>query len=130
MKMNERAGKRINIYSSILWLGSAVVLMIMFLLVYELSDIFSQLVLALSITIALINLAGILPLFYKKRNLDIINWGIFQSALLILTAFSMRFPAADRKAFWLGIGAICLLYATTRLSSAWLFKKFNDIEKL
>ena len=94
------------------------------------SESFYKLVLALLITIVLINIAGILSYLHKKRKLDIVNWAIFQSAILILALFADRFPIADRKAFWLGVVAVCALYATTRLSSAWLFKKFDDIEKL
>lgn len=130
MKLIEPATKKINIISSLIWVFVSAVLTAIFILGNNLADNYIKLVLALLITIFVINLAGILPLFFKKRNLDIINWGIFQSAILIMAMFANMFPAENHKAFWLGLVAICALYATTRLSSAWLFKKFNDIEKL
>ena len=130
MKLNEHAGRRINIISSIAWSFIAAILAVIFFYSHDLSESFYKLVLALLITIVLINIAGILSYLHKKRKLDIVNWAIFQSAILILALFADRFPIADRKAFWLGVVAVCALYATTRLSSAWLFKKFDDIEKL
>ncbi|NLW12102.1 MAG: hypothetical protein GX028_08830 [Clostridiaceae bacterium] len=130
MNLNKQASSKINIISSLVWASAAVVLAIIFALNHDMTDRYIQLVIGLFIIIALLNLAGVFSVFHRRKILDIINWGIFQSAILIISAFAARFPTDNRKAFWLGIAAITALYATTRLSSAWLNKKFENIEKL
>lgn len=130
MKMNEAVGSKVNIISSLVWGMAAAVLAVIFIVNGSWNEQFFNLVFGLLIIISIANIIEIFALFHKNKLIDIVNWGIYQSALLILIAFAGKFPAENRKAFWLGLGAITLLYVTTRLSSALLFKKFDNIDKL
>lgn len=55
----------------------------------------------------------------------LISWMVVQSGCLLLSFFSDQFHPEDRHAFWLGLGALLIIFAVSQTGFCWLDKRFR-----